>query len=402
VAELDDQGASKSLERLKVRRQELTIRAESLPADLALLGLVDDLLGAAAAAIALAADESLTVVYPLTRIAFEAAQRIIVLATDDDYLTVGTRAWLYYHRRDAAILRKRDPAEAARWFEQVVAQLREMWAPHNPEAAGILLAENARLEEYEKKHRSDNFMGQDLADVVEARYPRILKQSGLPPSGLKSVNRGIYAVLCRESHARLRVEAAAIVISVDGTVQVVPRTIDEAARRETVLGCLESSLSEARGALFFLLERRKRLRTERLESAAREETEDTLPPGFKADLGLQLARSGGGGTNLHFLSVPVYNLGILPDGTARWCANVVFEEAEYATTFDVPMALIEDLAAAIKTPAVTLRPTSRLVMREVEGSPRVRLECTLGEVQRYSDQTFVPLVVKRLKAVAGP
>ena len=75
-------------------RKRLEIRADLLPADLALTGLLDDLIEVSTAAIELA-EQSTRAVYPLVRTAFESAQRIVALATDDDYLRVGTRAWLY-------------------------------------------------------------------------------------------------------------------------------------------------------------------------------------------------------------------------------------------------------------------------------------------------------------------
>lgn len=395
MTNVNEDGASTALARVIALRSRLVIRADSLPADLALAGLLDDLLGAATTAIALLANQSTAVAYPLTRIAFEAAQRAIVLATDGDYLRVGTRAWLYYHRKDASVMRRTDPAAAARWYEKALAQLQEMWAPYNEQADEILRAENALLEDSERKHRIDNFMGQDLAEVIDGRYPLFL--GSMPMTEMKKLNRGIYASLSRESHARMRVEAAAFTISADGTVQVVPRNIDETGRRQTLLGCLEASLNEAAGALSYFFERRQRLRAERMQRIAQAVPLAPLRPGFKPDLGLHLARNGGGRTTFHFLAVPIFKLGVLPDGSARWSANVDFGDGEYMATFDVPAPLRDELAACIGVSAETFQPSDRLVMHALKEPPRVGVECILGEMEQPAEEAFVPLVIKRVK-----
>lgn len=397
MTDVNKDGASTALERISVLRSRLAIRADTLPADLALAGLLDDLLGAATAAMAMVADQSTAVAYPLTRIAFEAAQRAIVLATDEHYLSVGTRAWLYYHRKDAGIMRRTDPEAAARWYDQAVTQLRDMWTPYNGAADETLRAENALLEEHERKRRTDNFMGQDLAEVIDGRYPLFLGQTDVPLAEMKKLNRGIYAGLSRESHARMRVEAAAFVVSGDGTVQVVPRSIDETGRRQTLLGCLEASLNEAAGALSYFFERRQRLRAERMQRIAKAVPVAPLRPGFKPDLGLQLARIGGGRTTFHFLAVPIFKLGILPDGSVRWCANVDFGDEEYMATFDVPASLRDGLAECIGLSPDTLRPSDRLALHALQGPPHIGVECVLGDLEQPADEAFVPLTIKRVK-----
>ena len=101
--------------------------------------------------------------YPLVRTAFESAQRIVALATDDDYLRVGTRAWLYYQHKDAAVSRKTDVEKAERWLDGVVLRMRDIWTQHNGAAAELLASETAWLKENGKKRPRppDNFMGRD-------------------------------------------------------------------------------------------------------------------------------------------------------------------------------------------------------------------------------------------------
>ena len=124
-----------------------------------------------------------------------------------------------------------------------------------------------------------------------------------------------------------------------------------------------------------------------------------LPPGFCPDLGLHLAHSGGAGTTFHFTNVPIARLGVLPDGTACWSANIVLVDREYIATFDVPAVLRGDLAHAIGVSPVTLMPKSEIVKHNLDGPPVVGLECKLGDMQRNGKETFLPLVVARVVQV---
>ena len=238
-------------------------------------------------------------------------------------------------------------------------------------------------------------MGQDLADVVQDRYPRIFGPAEIH-SDVKQMNRGIYAALSRDSHARLRIEPAALTILPNGRVRVIPRRVDETARRRTLLHCLESSLTEAVGAVSYLLEARKRTDTEKRRSMADRAISNDLPLGFSPDLGLHLARSGGTGTAFHFQNVPIRKLGVLPDGTASWSANIVLADREYIATFDVPAVLRGDLARVIGISPVMLAPRGEILKHNLDGPSSVGLECALGDMQRNGKETFVPLVVKRV------
>lgn len=392
----DDEGYRTQLSKLKTLRGWFEIRADSLPADLALTGLLEDLLDASSAAIEIA-EQSTRAVFPLVRAAFEAAQRIVALATDDDYLRVGTRAWLYYQQKDASVLRKTEPEKADRWLEAVVSRMRDIWSPYNGQADEMLSDAGAHLRASGKKkpRRPDNFMGQDLAVVVQDRYPRIYGPAGIP-SDVKELNRGIYASLSRDSHARLRIELAALTVLPNGTVCVIPRRVDETARRRTLLRCLESSLTEAIGAVFYLLENRRRTDAEKTRSMAHHAIANDLHPGFAPDLGLHLARAGGAETAFHFQNVPIRRLGVLHDGTASWSANIVLADREYIATFDVPAVLRDDLAHAIGIEPATLAPNREIVKHNLDRPVTVGLECTLGAMQRNGKETFIPLVVRRV------
>ena len=385
----DDHACTIRLSEIADLRNRLEIRADLLPADLALTGLLDDLIEVSTAAIELA-EQSTRAVYPLVRTAFESAQRIVALATDDDYLRVGTRAWLYYQRKDAAVRRKTEAGEADRWLEAVVSRMRELWSPHNDEAAELLDSEAAALKE---KKRPDNFMGRDLAEVVQERYQKIWP-AGIP-SEVKELNRGIYSALSRDSHARLRTQPAALTFQSNGMVRVISRSIDETARRSTLLHCLDASLTEAVGAVSYLLDSRREADA-RNQSLAERMIGYDLPQGFRPDLGLHLANSGATETTFHFVNVPIRKLGILPNGVASWSANIVLANVEYIVTFDVPAILLSDLAHAVGLSPINLT-SNRQIVKEVFDDPRlVRVQSTLGERQTNGDEVFVPLVVKRV------
>ena len=132
-----------------------------------------------------------------------------------------------------------------------------------------------------------------------------------------------------------------------------------------------------------------------LQSAALAISND-LPPGFKPDLGLRLAQLGGGRTVFHFRNVPIHKLGVLPDGTLCWSANIVLDDGEYHAFFDVPAILHDDLAGAVGISAGKLAATTEPVTHTLAGSCSLSLECTLGEIHRNDREAYVPLVVKRV------
>jgi hypothetical protein len=386
----------KRLEHLSALGERLVIRADHLPADLALLGLLEDLRGAASAVLALSEDAPSFATYPLARTAFEATQRIIALATDDDYLRTGARAWLYYHRKDARILRMDEGSETAEaWLASAVGRMLDVWRAYHPDAETILSQEKERLQTNEGKRGPDNFMCQDLARLVGERYPRALPGMEMSPAEVKRMSRSLYAYLSREAHARLRVDPVGYRISPDGSLTIVQRQANETERRETALRSLDSSIAEAIGALSYFLERRDREHAEQTRLGAMEVTEESLPPGFDRDLGLHLATAGVGDALIEFSAVPVYNLAVLPNGTAVWSAGLRLGGTVFLATFDVPTACVPDLARALAIPAAVLRGTGVLRKPTLPIPTRIAVQCKLGTLQRTDKQRFIPLVVER-------
>lgn len=387
------------LEQLKARKERFVVRAELLPADLALIGLLQDLLDAASGAFQLCqpGTPAAAAAFPLTRTVFEAAQRLIALATSDDYVRVGTRAWLYYQRKDMRFAKlARDPDAAREWFDAATRQFVRVFKAHNPDAEMLMREENERLDTYERNRRADNFMNEDLGALVEARYPKLAAAFHGSVPQLQRTNQAIYAGLSRESHARMRVDPAGLTVTTDGAVRVIPRRVDEHARRKTVLGVLDSSIAEADAALGYLTQRRLQQQQEEIRLRAERLAQVPLPPKFRPDLGLHLMRSGGNETTFHFPDAFAERVGILPDGTVTWSASTTFGDQEFIATFDVPQALVLDLAKALAVEPRLLRAAKELRKHALSEPTLISLECRLGKVQTTNGETFVPLVATRV------
>jgi hypothetical protein len=387
------------LNHLSSIRERFVIRAELLPADLAVDGQYNDIREAAFLAVQLCRLHSHSAAFPLARTVFEGAQRLIILTTEEDYLSLGTRAWLYDLRKQKRIVYLAQGHDAANgWFQRSVDQIQRIWENYNSGAARILHDENARLDEFQKdRGRADNFVGRDIGKVVEERYPKLATTLGESSTGLGKLNSGIYAALSRESHARLRAYASGLRITPDGTVEIVPESVDETSKIKLVLGCISPSLSEASAGLSYLVESRERRRSAELAEEASRLATKPLAPGFKRDLGLHLMKIGCASTTFHFSDVPVHKIGILPDGLVRWSSDITLGEQEvYIATFDVPPALVPELQRALEVDRSVLTPGSEVKKHRL-GQPRtIRLDCTLGEIQNSLGDAFVPLSVTRI------
>jgi hypothetical protein len=275
--------------------------------------------------------------------------------------------------------------------------VKRIWSVYNPDAEEILQRENAQLNAPRLKGWADNFMGRNLGKVVKDRYSKVSSVLGMSAAELAALNTGIYAGLSRESHANLRLDPASLRVAPDGTFTVVEHTIDELAKNKLVLGCISSSLDEATVALRYTIATRERQQSAELRAKAARLAEKALAPGFKPDLGLQLLRAGGASTTFHFANVPVRKVGILPDGTVSWSSEITLEGQEvYAATFDVPGLLVPELTCALGVDIQNLTPSVELKRHVLLQPITLQLDCTLGNIQQSSSDSFVPLCVTKL------
>jgi hypothetical protein len=245
----------------------------------------------------------------------------------------------------------------------------------------------------QKSRAPDNFMGRDLAVLVGERYPKLFGHP-IEPSNINELNRGIYAGLSRDSHARLRLEPKAFHVLADGTVEVETQPLDERGKLRTLVGCLDQSALEALAALRYLDERRKAQRQKPSVSAQ----EGARPRGYRPDLGLHLIQAVRVGTRFHFTAVPVGRLGVYPSGMLSWSANVLLDDGEYIATFDVSPVLHSQMTTAL---GVTPQDVASRQDFWVFGAPtgaRVNVQCSLGEAQAGATERFAPFVIESVSA----
>jgi hypothetical protein len=169
-----------------------------------------------------------------------------------------------------------------------------------------------------------------------------------------------------------------------------------------ILGCVTSSLTEARAALSYLVETLQKHRLAELANAADHLTKRTIAAGFKPDLGLHLMRLGGAYATFHFSNVPIQKVGILVDGTVRWSGNIAFEDQEvYCATFDVPQGLVPELVSRLGIEDAVFAPSPELKKHTLALPRTLRLECALGEIEASPGDAFVPLLVKSIVVQEG-
>jgi len=380
-------------------RDTFIVRADRLPADLAVLGLCNEIREAAYSAVELCRLHAQSAAFPSARTVFEATQQLIVLATEGDYIGVGTRAWLYHHRKEKRIAQFARGTQAAdQWYAEAIRELQQIWVTYNIDAEKILRRENAQLDGFQKNRgAADNFMGRNLGRVVQERYAKLADVFGKSAAELGKLNSGIYAALSRESHAQLRLDLERLRVAPDRTVTIIPRKVDEATKDKLILGCVTSSLSEARAALSYLVDTLQKHRLEELANAAGRLAKLPIAAGFKPDLGLHLMRLGRAYTTFHFPNVPIQKVGILVDGTVRWSGNITFEDQEvYCATFDVPQCLVPELASRLGIEGAVFAPSPELKKHTLALPRTLRLECALGEIEASPGDAFVPLSVKSI------
>src|SRR4051812_7189331 len=148
-------------------------RIETLPGDLVVLGLATDVLETAAAVQEASESRLPHKAYANSRLAFEAAQNVLVLATHEDYQEAGIKAWVYFElktatwRAKAARRHNADGTDERQLLERRVAQMTEAWGTLYPEAGPML--QGALADVWARRRmRPDNW----LHDNMSARQHR--------------------------------------------------------------------------------------------------------------------------------------------------------------------------------------------------------------------------------------
>jgi len=382
------------LDQLRKLRSLHGFRAETLVPDLAFIGLVDDVLDASEEALNLIAGPRPYRAYAMVRIAFEAAQRLLVLATADDYVHLGTRAWLYYVGKDESLGVPTDPKSSNDSRDQII----ETWASRFKEAQEVVTEEMSALK---KIKRPDNFLGRDMAEAGATAYAILAKTNHVDcPDDVAGVTRTAYRSLCRDTHACLRLEPRGIRIDSDGFVDVVKREYNTTLIREGVLTGLSSSIGEAIMAVSFRMTQRRKAILEALRSEVAEHPGPSSKQ-FRRDFGIFLIEEGLAHATQAFTEVSLYNIGVLPDGTVSSSTTIGVKDEIFMATFDFKGEWADKILDLLRRAF----PDISLPDRDA-GDPSIcrlpvpftaTIMASVGYFRHNSHDDFVPLVVSSVR-----
>ena len=248
---------AKALEELDSELQSFSSRPSTLVPDLVLFALATDVLERGRAVLHMADSALPHKAYSNARLAFDGAQQVLVFATHEDYEAAGAQAWVYFASKDAGWRAQQqrkdqrlpDVAED-QWLDEHVAQMSRIW-DSVAQGQGALLTEALLRVRQLRKKRPDNWLHEDLLPrqhrayeiLAASAHKRVLAET-------RAVNEMIYKVLCRETHARPRIESFRINHDpARGTVRfsLSPRNVEQA--RRAVTGGTELSVGETVAAL---------------------------------------------------------------------------------------------------------------------------------------------------------
>lgn len=374
--------------RLDELRAEHGFRGATLVPDLAFLGLVHDAIDAVRAAVLVLESEHPHRAYSLARVVFESAQRLLVLAAADDYLNVGARAWLYYRLRDA-------PNGARRTTTKADDQVIEVWRKSLPSAKAIA---DSALASLVAQRGPDNFLGRPLAPAVTEALASISRFCrGQVAEELTELNREIYGLLSRETHASMRLTPTELRVDRDGFVEVIDGARDVQQDREIVVDILETALHEIIGAIEHRLWRRRSEHVVDLKEAATI-VQKELPKGYAPDLGLEWLKQGLGSAESIFPAVPLQVIRELGDGTLTTTLNLGLGAERRAASFDFKGAARRDLLEVVyrRFPTLRQRPKSGRTELALPTPLVIDLHVSLGELQHSDTEAFVPFVVHKI------
>ena len=375
------------LQALREARERHGLRTVTLLSDLALVGLVDDVIDATETALELLLGDRPHRSYMMARVAFEAVQRLLILATADDFVKLGTRAWLYYQAKDAQF---RLPVVVAGDLS-VENQIIRVWADHHPQALSVVAEQRAALA---KARGPDNFVSRNLAECAEEAYSRLAAfRGGHPDPKTAAVDKSLYSFLCRDSHACLRLDPRGFKIRPTGEVVVVPQARDSSIIRRNVIKGLESCLRDAVVAVEYRISIRASGQPSQIGQQPSGRLKG-LPPGFLPDLGVELMEKGLGATPVKFPGVPVHRVKELPDGALSFSISDSEPPEGHTATFDLRDEQREVLLRRLGkvTDPSNLRGAQPIDIRLQE--PLVlTITAVLGAPQKTATEEFVPFNV---------
>jgi hypothetical protein len=130
--------------------------------------------------------------------------------------------------------------------------------------------------------------------------------------------------------------------------------------------------------------------------------EPTSRASFKPDYGAHMHRSGYSGVDMNFYSIPADHITFLDEQSMSITGSTVVDGAEYAITFDIPMAFFEEFFAnapdhMIDVLTSGLEAGHDFPVTVVLPEPHtVSLRAQLGEPVEGAFEVFVPIVVSQV------
>lgn len=372
---------------LQQLRLQYGFRAETLVPDIAFIGLIDDCIDAGQTALELLESPRPYRAYSMVRVAFEASQRLLPLATSSDYIRLGTKAWLYYNQKDV-IIRGIDKDSIGLAAEQIL----NTWANYYPPAHQIALEELAVLN---KQKGPDNFLGRNLAEVTTESYLILAQERGSSvPSDSAEINRKLYGSLSRDTHACLRLEPSELCVDSDGFIEVKERPRDSKEVARNVTEGLEAIFTETIAAIKYRISKRRQGNATRLMTSLGE-FHPELPNGYFDDLGKYLAQQGFGGESV-FPGVPISRIAELQDGTLSTSLAVGYGTEAKMATFDFKGHARQTMLAIISEEYPHIIISNEKDTPHYIDLPRpisVIIKAELGREQQTGDESFVPFIV---------
>jgi hypothetical protein len=377
-------------ETLKQLRLQYGFRAETLVPDIVFIGLVDDCIDAGQTALELIKSPRPYRAYSMVRVAFEASQRLLPLATSSDYIRLGTRAWLYYKQKDG-IIRGIDKDSIGPAAEQIL----NTWANYYPSAHQIALEELAVLN---NQKGPDNFLGRNLAEVTTESYLILAQERGSSASSDSAeINRKFYATLSRDTHACLRLDLSELRVDSDGFIEVKERPRDPKEVARNVIVGLGAIFTETIAAIKYRISKRRQANATHLITTLGESHTDLLD-GYFNDLGKYLVLQGFGGESV-FPDVPIGRIAELQDGTLSTSLVVGFGTEAKMATFDFKGHARQAMLAIISEefPDVIIsNEQNTLHYIDLPKPISVIIKAELGCEKQTGTESFVPFIVTQV------
>lgn len=235
------------LRQLRRLADEFQPTIDTLVADIALLGFIENVIESATTALLVAESPTPKRAYPNIRTAFESVQQAILVATDVDYVRAGSCAWIYHMRKDRDLQGKSDdPRErndAENRYRAHLQEMRDVLSARSDSATRAFDSARAHIESLGPR---SHWCGASMAGEITRRYERLSSRlRGIAPSGsLTDINNALYGALSREAHAHWRLDIGEIRIAADGKVRFVTRVSDTERDRRTVRGAVATTTME--------------------------------------------------------------------------------------------------------------------------------------------------------------